>query len=130
MMKQSYCIICGNRKEGLVVKNDFVIEAIRAFKRNVTKNEKGNRLVVCRGCYAQYKKRRDRFSSRQVMYVALGVLFGIFSLLISFTLVSLALTIIVIAVLYALSLLNYTPALEVADVQENKPNAKKAYKKT
>ena len=130
MMKQSYCIICGNRKEGLVVKNDFVIEAIRAFKRNVTKNEKGNRLVVCRGCYAQYKKRRDRFSSRQVMYVALGVLFGIFSLLISFTLVSLTLTIIVIAVLYALSLLNYTPALEVADVQENKPNAKKAYKKT
>ena len=111
-MRHSYCIICGNMKNGIAVREDYVIGAIRAFKRNVTKNEQGNRLVVCRGCYPEYKKKRDRFGSRQAIYIALGVLFAVFTMVISFSVGALVIAVAVIAVLYLFSLFSYIPALD------------------
>ncbi|EQD59708.1 hypothetical protein B1B_08080, partial [mine drainage metagenome] len=44
-------------KTGHRRQRDYVIGAIRWFKKNVTKNEKGHALVVCKACYPAYKKR-------------------------------------------------------------------------
>lgn len=114
-MKENRCIICGEKKSGLPVKEDFVIGAIRWFKRNVTKNEKGYRLVVCKDCYKEYHKSRAVFERRQIAYLALGVIFTAVLFFASglnvFTIpFGLALTLF----LYLLLLAGrYTPALDV-----------------
>ena len=61
---KEYCIICGERRSGLPVEDDYVISAIRWFKANVTKNEKNNSLVVCRDCYSKYKRQRKRYEAQ------------------------------------------------------------------
>lgn len=111
--KSSYCIMCGNRREGLPVVNDHVIEAIRLFKRKVTRNERGSRLVVCRTCYPEYKKRRDKYTSRQALYIGLGVIFMILSLIIAPSVPTFLIALAVLLVMYVFSLLNYTPAIEM-----------------
>ena len=111
--KASYCIMCGNRRDGLPVVNDHVIEAIRLFKRKVTRNERGSRLVVCRACYPEYKKRRDKYTSRQVLYIGLGVMFMVLSLIIAPSVPTFLIALAVLLVMYVFSLLNYTPAIEV-----------------
>ena len=107
------CIICGENKPGIRVKEDRVIGAIRWAKRNVTKNEKNNTLVVCRDCYPKYSKERSKYASRQVIYIALGMLFAIMSLLISPAILTFLIAVVVIAFFYGLSLLNYSPALDI-----------------
>jgi len=109
----TYCIICGKQTSGIPVRNDHVLDAMRMFKRNVTKNEQGNRLVVCKADYPAYKKKRDKYTSRQALYIAVGILFMIFGLLVSISLTSVFLSLLVIAVLYLISLINYTPALDI-----------------
>ncbi len=121
--KPSYCIMCGKRRDGLPVANDHIIDAIRLFKRNVTKNEKGSRLVVCRACYAKYRKRRDKYTSRQIMYVALGVIFMILSLFMAPSISTFLIAAVVLLIMYLMSLLNYTPALEIP-----RHGTKKGYK--
>ncbi len=116
-----YCIICGKQKRGLPVKNDHVLEALRLFKRNITRNEQGNKLVVCKEDYLAYKKKREKYTSRQTLYIAIGVIFMILGLLVSISLSTILLSIFVIAVLYTLSLINYTPALDIkTDEKEGK----------
>lgn len=109
----TYCIMCGKQRNGIAVRNDYVIEAIRLFKRNVTKDEKGSNLVVCKDCYPKYRKRRDGYTSKQALYVALGVLFLIFLVVISQTITAVVLGIMVLLVMYVMSLFNYTPDLVV-----------------
>ncbi|MHB1830046.1 MAG: hypothetical protein ACYCO0_01505 [Candidatus Micrarchaeaceae archaeon] len=114
-MKATYCIICGKQKHGIPIKNDRVLEAIRWFKRNVTKNEKGNNLAICRECYPEYRKRRDRYTSRQAIYVIMGVIFLILGAAIQFKASTVMVGILLLIALYGLSLLNYTPALSIKD---------------
>ncbi len=116
-METTYCIICGKKKAGIPVEEDRVIYAIRWFKRNVTNNEQGNRLVVCKEDFAAYKKNRDRFVSRRMIYVGIGVIFLVLGLLVSFSLGTLAMGIIVIAALYLISLLNYMPTLRYEETK-------------
>ena len=115
----TYCIICGNKRNGIPIRNDYVLEVMRWFKRNVTKDEKGNRLVVCKECYPKYKKNMDRFNSRQAIYMVLAGLFFIFTILTAPILQAVSLSIMVFIALYLLSLLNYTPGLQIT---EKKPN--------
>lgn len=119
-MPGRYCIMCGKQRNGIEIKSDRVLEAIRWFKRNVTKDEKRNTLVVCKECYSTYKKNRDRYTSRQALYAILGFLFAVFSLLLSPQLTTVLLCIIIFAVLYLLSLLNYTPALSIKETKANR----------
>lgn len=77
-MKDSRCIICGEKKNGLEVKEDYIIQIIRWVKKNITKDEKGHRLVVCKDDFAKYKKSRDSYKRKQAIYIALGVIFTIF----------------------------------------------------
>jgi hypothetical protein len=108
------CIMCGLQKNGLDVSQDMVIEAIRWFKKNVTKNEKGYALVVCKECYPRYVKDRKKFERRQVMYMALGIVFALVLILASAgSILSVFYSILVFVFMYSLSLLTYIPSLNV-----------------
>ncbi len=112
IMKETRCVICGARKNGLEVRQDFVIETIRWFKRNITRNEKGYRLVVCKECYPKYAKERSKFERRQIFYLIIGVLFTIV-IVIGAGNKALALLygFVVLVFVYLLSLLTYIPAV-------------------
>ena len=109
----TYCIICGKQRNGPEVKGDHVIGFLRWFKKNVTRDEKRNRLVVCKECYPAYKKRRDRYTSRQTLYMIIGAIFLVLGVAIAFSPLTLAVGLLMLAGLYLLSLMNYTPALSV-----------------
>ena len=60
-----------------------------------------------------YEERRKRYESRQVTYVALGVVFGILGLIVSGNITTVFTAIVLIVFLYALSLLAYTPKIKI-----------------
>ncbi|MEM3227549.1 MAG: hypothetical protein QXR58_00620 [Candidatus Micrarchaeaceae archaeon] len=110
--RESRCIICGLQKDGLELKEDYIIALIRFFKRNITKNEKGYRLVVCKDCYIKYAKQRGKFERRRAAYVAIGIVFMVLFVIVSPNKLSAVLYGLLITLfLYLLSLLNYMPAL-------------------
>ncbi len=113
MAKPVVCIICGKEKPGIPVKEDRILRAMRWIKRNVTKNEKDNLLVVCREDWPKYDKARRKFTTRMALYVALGIVFVVVGCLIAFSLYTLAITLLVLLLFYLLSLLNYMPALDL-----------------
>jgi hypothetical protein len=117
---EGYCIICGKQKQGIEVEEGNIIKAIRWLKRNVTKNEKGNKLVVCKECYPKYKKYRTRFERRLALYLILGVLFLVFGLMLSFRVETLILGLFVVLLMYFFALLNYMPKLKEAKGKEIK----------
>ena len=112
-MAKSYCMMCGKERKGIEVQDDYVLGALRWFKRNVTKDEQGNRIVVCRDCYSDYKKRRGTYESRQRLYLALGVLFVIISLIISLRALTVLVSLLVLAVMYLFSLMSYVPKIRL-----------------
>jgi hypothetical protein len=112
--RESRCIICGEEKNGLEVKEDNVIKLIRYFKRNVTRNEKNYRLIVCRQCYPKYSKERSSFMKRMTFYVGIGVVFGIIAIVVApLNIASYVIAAIVICLMYLFSLLSYMPAITV-----------------
>ncbi|MEM0201624.1 MAG: hypothetical protein QXR73_00395 [Candidatus Micrarchaeaceae archaeon] len=112
MKKETRCIICGKELNGLEVKDDYVIKAMRWFKRNVTHNEKNYRLVVCKDCYVRYKKARDSYNSKTVSYLAIGVIFAALLIITGRSLGAVVAGIAIIILMYALSLLSYMPGLK------------------
>ena len=109
------CIICGKRIAGLEVRNDYILSSIRWFKRNVTRNEKGFRLVVCKEDFPKYYKQRKSFERKRSLYVGLGIVFAAaLFILSSFNLYSLLYGLGIVVFLYLLSLVSYMPALEAA----------------
>mgnify|MGYP001626225261 CR=1 FL=1 len=116
---KSVCIICGQEKLGIEVKEDYVIQAIRWFKRNVTKNEQGNKLVVCKDCYVKYSEMRAKYESRTKLYLTLGLLFLVFSFLVSSNKIAgLAMGVSVFLLLYLISFLSYVPALNIPKTEK------------
>ena len=120
MKQKSYCVVCGKEKNGLEVKTDNVIKTIRYIKLKLFHKVRNNRLVVCKECYDNYKKFRKRYVSRQRMYVGLGVLFLIFGMLLNPSVGALLAGLVIIAVLYLLSLLNYLPEIDPAKLPRKK----------
>jgi len=114
-MQESRCIICGLEKDGIEVQDDYIIEAIRWFKRNVTKSEKNYRLVVCKECYPKYKKARDSYTRKQITYIAIGVIFAAVLIAVSSgrLLSAIFYGIIIIIFMYLLAQLSYMPALKI-----------------
>lgn len=113
-MKQTRCIICGERKDGLAVREDFILSRLRWIKRNITKDEKGYTLVVCKACYPAYEKSRKRFVRRQLTYSILGVIFAAVIVLAGQNkLLAVIFGLVVFVVLFALSLLSYMPSLDL-----------------
>jgi len=112
--RESRCIICGEEKNGLEVKEDFVIYAMRWFKRNITKNEKNYRLVVCKACYPKYYEARRKYERRQALYIVVGILFAATMILVGQNkLLAVIYGIIIILFVYILSLLTYMPAVKI-----------------
>ena len=117
----SRCIICGEKKDGLEVREDMVIKSIRYLKQNVTKDAKNYRLVVCRGCYPKYDKSRSAYVRRQISYVTIAVAFTVLLVIVSGAqLGAFAFGILLIAAMYALSLLSYTPAVNMPSSAKKK----------
>lgn len=112
-MANSYCMMCGKERKGIAVKEDSVLAALRWFKRNVTKDEKGNRLVVCRDCYPEYRKRRGSYESRQRLYLSLGIIFVVVSLVLSPRALTVLVSLLVLAVVYLFSLMSYIPKIDL-----------------
>lgn len=120
----TYCIICGKQKNGIPVENDYVLDMLRWFKRNVTKNEQKNKLIVCKEDYPVYKKNRSRYVFRLAVYLTIGSLFFILGLLLSPSVATFFIGAILLIFLYSLSLLSYTPKLrlEVQNAKSQKHN--------
>lgn len=123
----SYCIICGKKKDGIKVADDHILKALRWFKTNVTKNVRNNTLVVCKACYPQYSKRRKKYVNRRTAYVALGIIFLILSVIISFRawLTALSVGTFIVVLLYVLSLINYMPGLRLKGAGKRSSAGKK-----
>ncbi len=112
MNKNYRCILCGQEKNGIPVKADYIINSIRWFKRNVTKNEKHYTLVVCKDDYKKYYKARSSFIRKQVGYVALGIIFTVMLAITSRgNLTGIFVGVIITLFLYFMSLLSYMPPL-------------------
>ena len=111
--KKIVCIICGKEKSGIPVKEDMVLDVIKWFKRNVTRNAQDNVLVVCKEDWLQYNKARKKFTSRMTLYIVLGVIFVIIGNVVAFSLYTLVTTLGVLLLFYLLSLLSYMPALDL-----------------
>ncbi len=111
--KEPRCIYCGGEKDGIEVREDAVVAAMRWFNRRVLKKYRNYKLVVCKECYLDYKKARKRFMRKQVSYLAIGFLFAALLIAVSpdnaFTYVY---GIVVITFMYLLSLVSYVPALK------------------
>ena len=118
------CIICGEAKEGLPVKEDYVIASIRWVNRNIFHKYRNYRLVVCKDCYLKYSKQRDKYVRKQITYVIIGVLFTLALLFSSHgNPISLLYGLAVIVFMYALSLTSYIPALNIRkhEVEKSRP---------
>lgn len=120
-MAESRCIVCGERRNGLEVRTDRTIAAIRWFKRNVMRNEKGYRLVVCRDCYPKYRKAKDSYQRKQIAYTTLGIVVTVFFVVFSSKrLMALLSGFVIIAFLYLLSQLSYMPGIIVPKTKGKK----------
>lgn len=125
-MRESYCIICGEKRDGVEVKNDRVLDAMRWFNRTVLKRpNRNNRIVVCSPCYPKYRVQRKKYLSRQRVYAVLGILFMIFGILIARTIQAFLISLVVLVLLYLLSLLSYMPDLEYRSAHEKERLEKK-----
>ncbi len=112
-MRESYCIICGEEREGVEVKEDRVLSALRWFNRTILRiPPRNNSIVVCKSCYPTYKKQRKKYLGRQRTYLVLGFLFVLFGAIIAKTVVSIVVGLGLMVFLYLLSLLSYTPELK------------------
>jgi len=119
-MGKRYCIVCGKEKNGIGIGDDYVLDSIRWFKRNVTKNEAHNTLVVCKDCYPEYKKSRKKYESRQRLYIALGIVFVVMMIYIGgLTAQALLVSIFILILFYLFSLLSYTPKIEIKKQHEH-----------
>ncbi len=118
--QHTYCMVCGKEKTGISVKEDYVIDFIRWFKKTVLRSESHNLLVVCEEDYPVYKKYRKRFVSRQRIYIVLGALFVIFGMIIAPFITTLLWMLALLLFLYLLSLINYVPALDLMKYKEGK----------
>lgn len=124
---KSVCIMCGQEQDGLEVKDDSILRALRWIKTNITRSPKNYRLVVCKEDFLKYKKRKDSYDRKQIAYVALGVVFLV--VLIAFAngrfLSAFFYGAIVVIFLYLLAQLSYIPAVDMPKIaQQQKPTQK------
>lgn len=121
-MEKPACIMCGKEKNGLGVRDDFVINSIRWVKRNVTKNSREYKLVVCKECFLNYKKKRESYERKMMIYGALGVIF--LAALVVATggrLGAIGIGLVIVFFLMLLAQFSYVPAVKMPGDSERKP---------
>ncbi len=113
--------MCGKEKNGLPVKEDVIIQSLRWVKRNITKNPKNFTLVVCKDDFLVYKKKRDSYERKMVMYVAIGIIFlAALAAVSSQRLGAVGVGLLITLFLLLLAQLSYMPAVEMPAIKEKK----------
>ena len=113
MKKIPRCIICGENKDGLDIKVDNVVLAIRWLNRHTIRALNPYRPVVCRECFQKYYKTRKSYERKQIAYVIIGVLFAFFLVIASKAAPAAFLFgLAIIAFMFLLSLVTYVPVVE------------------
>ncbi len=120
-MNKKVCLICGEEKDGIPIKEDRIVQFIRKVKRRLNV-EKGYTIVVCNSCLKEYVKRRKQFEKYQLYSIILSVvLFVLFMILMlssgRFSVLGLVRSFVYSLLLglflFVISYLNYIPELEV-----------------
>ncbi|VVB73665.1 Uncharacterised protein [uncultured archaeon] len=129
------CIIHQKESDGIPVKDDIVLRAIRGVKK-AFRASTGNQLVVCKAHVEEAKKRRAKFEKSLLTSALIGALFGTVMLVVSILsqrsifdiLRGILLLVFLVVVMAALSLYQYFPALEEGPQKKRaaKPTARAA----
>jgi hypothetical protein len=113
----SFCIICGKRKEGFEVEEDFVIKTIRGIKK-FFRIEKKNKLVVCKDCYQKYLKMRKKFEKKQKHFAIVFIIFFVIAIVFSPNLSTIFCSLILLFLFFLLLAPYYVP--KIKSQKENK----------
>lgn len=114
------CIIDREEKAGIPIKEDIVINAIRAIKRKL-RISTGNDLVVCAAHVEEAKKRRERFERSLMTSAGIGAVLGIILVLLAIfnpnrsivsVLQAIIFLLLLVLIMAALSLYQYFPAIK------------------
>lgn len=112
------CWLCEREvSDGTPLKKDVVIRFIREMKRKAG-ILKGNELVVCSEDLAKYAEKRKKFERNLVLYATAAVLIAVGLPLLPLLLgapfqpTTICFSFLLAAMVLALSILNYVPALE------------------
>jgi hypothetical protein len=123
-MKKNACIMCGKEKDGLPVKEDWIIKSIRWVKHNITHSEKNYRLVVCKEDFLDYKKKRDSYERKQILYISIGIIFTVaLTITARGALGAIGVGIIIIIFMFLLAQLSYMPGVDLPTLKK-KPSKK------
>jgi hypothetical protein len=122
-MIKTVCIMCGNERDGLVVKDDAIIGALRWIKTNITRNAKNYRLVVCKECFLNYRKKRESYERKMIIYTIIGIIFLVSLAVVSNEKLSaVGVGLLIIILLLLLAQLSYVPAVSMPKARaESKP---------
>jgi hypothetical protein len=123
------CIIHQKESDGIPVKDDFVLKAIRGVKK-AFRVSTGNQLVVCKAHVEEAKKRRAKFERSLITSAGIGALFGMVMLVVSILsqrsiwdiLRGILLLVFLVVVMAALSLYQYFPSIEEGPKRKAAPH--------
>ncbi len=115
------CILCGNEKPGIAIREDSILgvyrKVVHAFRTVTGRGALNNRnyhLVVCRDDYQKYRKMRSSYVRKEVTYVGIGIVFTALMMIVSPSkLLALLYGLILIAFLFLLAQVSYMPALDI-----------------
>lgn len=112
--KAPKCIICNSERDGIPIRADLFVRSLRWLNGHTVRYNNPTRPVICRECFPKYLSLRKRYEGRLVAYLVLGFLFTGFLVYASHAApLSFAFGLLIIAMMYLLSLVNYVPPLAV-----------------
>jgi hypothetical protein len=125
-MAKSMCIMCGKERGGLPVIDDPVLRSLRWIKRNITKNPKNFELVVCKECFLNYKKKREGYERKMIIYIVLGIIFtGALAAVADARLSAIAVGLVITLFLLLLAQFSYLPAVKMPNTPSSQGRKKK-----
>lgn len=121
------CIVCSKEVAGgYKVEDDFVIRAIRKLKRylGVARN---NELYVCEGCVEEYRKKRSKYERELVTHAVLASIVLIVMVVLpiftsGFSLMAVALGLLLAAIIMAFSIFSHRPKIEDRHAEKKEGN--------
>ncbi len=113
-MNKTACIMCAKEKPGLPVREDAMLGAMRWIKRNITRNPKNYRLVVCKEDFLTYRKKREGYERKQIIYVLIGLIFLVaLGVSTKGNLNAIAFGLVIVLLMFGLAQLSYIPSVAI-----------------
>ncbi|MCL4389724.1 hypothetical protein M1397_03930 [Candidatus Marsarchaeota archaeon] len=115
--REERCIICNSVREGLPIKVDGVVTALRWLNSHTIKHKNPYAPVVCKECFVKYSKARKSYERKRISYLIIGFLFAILLIVGSHGTDPIAYLfgLAVIVFMYLLSLISYMPKLDIPE---------------